>query len=131
MQYLRRPPPTGPVYRNELGAGVSYPPSIVETDGARGLERIPLTMSTAPAAMPIRAAPTSTVIPAKARIPMSSTKRAMPTGPSRVIWMRILWCAPVDPQIREARGRSAPGGMTQKEYRSAVIAVSKSVGRGL
>jgi hypothetical protein len=44
--------------------------------------------------------------------------------------MRILWCAPVDPQIREARGRSAPGEMTQKEYRSAVIAVSKSVRPG-
>jgi hypothetical protein len=61
--------------------------------------------------MPTRAAPSSNAIPTKAKIPMTSIKRAMPTGPSRVIWMRVLWCGPVDAQIRDARGQSAPGGM--------------------
>ena len=75
------------------------------------LEMIPPTMSTPPAAMPTRAAPSSNAIPAKARIPMTRTKRAMPTGPSRLIWMRALWCGPVDAQTRGARGQSAPGGM--------------------
>ena len=97
--------------RDELSAGVSGPPFYRRNGRRERLERIPPTMSTAPAAMPTRAAPTSNAIPAKARIPMSSAKKAMPTGPSRVIVMRVLWCGPVDTQIREARGQSAPGGM--------------------
>ena len=72
---------------------------------------IPPTMSTPPAAMPTRAAPSSNAIPAKARIPISSTKRVMPIGPSRVIRMGPVWCVLADTQIREARGQSAPGGM--------------------
>ena len=98
--YLRpavRPGSLGPFYRR---------------NGRRErLERIPPTMSTAPAATPTSATPTSNAIPANARIPMSSPKSAMPTGPSRVILMRVLWCGPMDTQIREVRGQSALGGM--------------------
>ena len=61
------------------------------------LERIPPKMSTAPAAMPTSAAPTSNAIPAKARIPMSSAKRAMPTGPSRITLIRVLLGVPGKP----------------------------------
>jgi hypothetical protein len=75
------------------------------------LERIPPIMSKPAAAMPTRAAPSSSAIPTNARTPISSTKLAIPTGPSRVIWMRAVWCRPVDTQIRDTPGQSASGGM--------------------
>ena len=49
------------------------------------VEKIPPPMSTAAATTPTRAAPSSKNSPTEARIPISSTKRAMPMGPSRVI----------------------------------------------
>jgi len=48
-------------------------------------EKIPPPMSTPAATTPTRAAPSSKNSPTEARIPISSTKRAMPMGPSRVI----------------------------------------------
>lgn len=59
-----------------------------------------------------RAAPSSsTALPANARTPISSTRTAMPTGPSGLIWTRVVWFRPVDTQIRAARDQLASGGM--------------------
>jgi MFS family permease len=49
------------------------------------LEKIPPPISTPTATTPTSAAPSSNTSPARARIPIRSTKRAMPNGPSRVI----------------------------------------------
>lgn len=35
----------------------------------------------------------------------------MPTGPSGLIWTRVVWFRPVDTQIRAARDQLASGGM--------------------
>ena len=53
--------------------------------------------------------------PQSARVsgPLLSPKRtAREAGEDpRVILMRVLWCGPMDTQIREVRGQSALGGM--------------------
>ena len=67
-------------------------------------------MSTGPAAMPTSEAPTSNAIAAKARIPMSSAKMAMPTGPSRIILMRVVCCGLVDTQSAKRVANQHPAG---------------------
>jgi hypothetical protein len=81
------------------------------------LEKIPAPISKPAVAAPTRAAPSSSTSPARDRIPIRSTKRAMPKGPSRVIWVRLVWYGPKDTQIRDARGQSAPGGMIPAQWR--------------